>query len=36
MTLFISILLINGFNMSEWFYPLAVAIWIAHLLFYEQ
>jgi len=32
MTLFISILLINGFDMSGWFYPLAFIIWIGHLI----
>jgi len=36
MTLFISILLINGFDMSEWFYPLAFIIWIVHLIYWNE
>ncbi len=32
MTLFISCLLISGFGMSEWLYPVAFVIWIVHLM----
>lgn len=33
MTLLIALLIINGLNMSAWLVPLAIVVWVLHLLY---